>query len=71
MFPGGLLGQRYGGKIVILSSIILCAVLTALTPIVASFVFWMSCALRFFIGLAGVETVMLINDSSKLNIHFC
>lgn len=51
-FPAGLLAQRYGPKILLLISSLICAVLTMLTPAFASFGWQWLCVARVIQGLA-------------------
>ncbi|XP_055858837.1 sialin [Episyrphus balteatus] len=51
--PGGMLAERYGGKAVAGYSSIFSAVLTALTPLAASWGIWAVFAVRFAIGFLG------------------
>lgn len=50
--PAGQIAQRWGAKLLLLWSMILCSALTLLTPICATIGGWkLVCALRFFEGL--------------------
>lgn len=50
--PAGLLAQRFGPKVLLLSTAIICSVLTLLTPLAASIDWKVLCALRVLQGLS-------------------
>lgn len=49
----GILCEKYGGKVVILYALGLCVVITAISPVVAQFAFWISVVMRFAIGFVS------------------
>lgn len=51
-FPAGLLAQRYGPKILLLASSMICSALTLLTPLFASFGWQWLCLARVIQGVA-------------------
>lgn len=59
--PAGMLAENFGGKAVAGYSCLLAGILTALTPLAASWNMWAVWAIRFAIGFLTVST-----ESTKL-----
>lgn len=58
LFGSGYVCEKFGGKIIIFYAMIAGAIFTALTPLIAPFALWMSCALRFLIGVCAVKIIL-------------
>lgn len=59
--PGGLLAEKYGGKYVLATGMMLSAVCTLLTPPIARMGATYLVIARFFIGLGQVGGLVLLN----------
>lgn len=56
---GGLVADKYGGKIVIFFVLFLSSIITALSPLTASDNFWFLFVARLVLGLLGVSEVIV------------
>lgn len=64
-FVAGVLAEKYGPRIVIGSAIMSGAILTALTPIAAKFL-WLSIMIRLLTGIAMVRFSVFQNFRNRL-----
>lgn len=67
--PAGLLAQRFGPKILLLSTAIICSVLTILTPLAASMDWKFLCALRVLQGLSQGFIYPSVHTSLSKWVH--
>lgn len=58
--PTGILCEKYGGKDVVTYIFATCVVLTALGPMMSHFPVWVSCIMRFLVGLTSVSGLVTI-----------
>lgn len=67
--PAGLLAQRFGPKIFLLSTGIICSVLTLLTPVAAAIDWKVLCGLRVLQGLAQGVIFPSVHTSLSKWVH--
>ncbi|XP_037035937.1 putative inorganic phosphate cotransporter isoform X2 [Bradysia coprophila] len=67
--PAGLLAQRYGPKIFLLSTALICSLLTILTPVAASLGWKVLCALRVLQGLSQGFVFPSVHTSLAKWVH--
>lgn len=68
--PGGMLAENFGGKPVAGYSCLIAGVLTALTPLAASWSKWAVWILRFGVGFFTVSSIQKYFNSKTITYVF-